>query len=606
MNFDATPVNINSILSIKKIYLIPRNQREFSWEKTQLEEFWQDITRNISLNNDEFSFNEYFIGTIVLAGTDSDKQLEIVDGQQRLSVITILLSLISREFRKLKEASLAEDIFKSYIVTVSSSLKRGSLDSKGQSLTEKIQRDTSKNYFKISFQSEEDLSNKPETIEEKKIRYAGLYFKKQLQKRLLCKLLIKKSNHSYSNEDYAFCLNALYNMITNYLKVVKISVDSEDDAYDIFEVLNARGINLSSIDLIKNKVFQSCTTTFPIDEAKQKWDDIVNKLAETDTNETISSYIRCWWLSNIGYVGEEQLYRSFKRAISEKPTILSPEEFLDKIHKDIDLYIKIIEPSTEHWPQSDQIDIYRALNAINIFNVSIPRPFILSLLRLRRDFPKRIPQKDLILVLKRIEDFHFKFNSVCKLRPSGIDSTYSVLAIKVNSIANKTQRQDLVKELSGLFERRLPNEKTFCSELNKRIHYSNKKNQQGKLIRYIFEKLERILSNTDEINTGAYSIEHILPQSINNKHYMGTLGNLLPIGYDINERCGNKLLIDKISVYRQSRMNIVKRFLNEIDAQVTDATEKGGDTSLCYDWNEDKIQKRTESLSSLIYSLFKP
>ncbi|MCO7049594.1 DUF262 domain-containing protein, partial [Proteus terrae] len=196
MNFDATPVNINSILSIKKIYVIPRNQREFSWENIQLDEFWQDITRNIKLEDDEFTFNEYFIGTIVLAGTDSDKQLEIVDGQQRLSVITILLSLISREFRKLKEDSLADDIFKSYIVTVSSTLKRGSLDSKGQSLTEKIQRDTTKNYFKTSFQSTEDCSNKPDTPEEKKIRYAGLYFKKKLQKRILCKLLLKKNNHT--------------------------------------------------------------------------------------------------------------------------------------------------------------------------------------------------------------------------------------------------------------------------------------------------------------------------------------------------------------------------------------------------------------------------
>ena len=605
MNFDATPVNINSILSIKKIYVIPRNQREFSWENIQLDEFWQDITRNIKLEDDEFTFNEYFIGTIVLAGTDSDKQLEIVDGQQRLSVITILLSLISREFRKLKEDSLADDIFKSYIVTVSSTLKRGSLDSKGQSLTEKIQRDTTKNYFKTSFQSTEDCSNKPDTPEEKKIRYAGLYFKKKLQKRILCKLLLKKNNHTYNNEDYAFCLNALYNMITNYLKVVKISVDSEDDAYDIFEVLNARGINLSSIDLIKNKVFQSCTTTFPVDEAKQKWDSIANKLAETDTNETMSSYIRCWWLSKIGYVGEEQLYRSFKRSISENQLILTPQNFLDQIHKDIDLYIKIIEPSTDHWPQSDQIDIYRALNAINIFNVSIPRPFILSLLRLRRDFPKRIPQKDLILILKRIEDFHFKFNSICKLRPSGIDSTYSVLAVKVNAIINKTQRKELIQELSDLFARKVPNEKTFCVELDKRIHYSNKKNKQGKLIRYIFEKLERILSNTDEINTGSYSIEHILPQSLNSKHYIGTLGNLLPIGYDINEKCGNKLLIDKISIYRKSKMNIVKRFISDVDKQVSEAEEKNEDISSCYDWNEDKIKKRTQNLSLLIYSLFK-
>lgn len=65
-------------------------------------------------------------------------------------------------------------------------------------------------------------------------------------------------------------MTAVYRMITNYLKLVKISVGKEDDAYDIFgSVENARGINLSSIDLIKNKVFQTCTQTYPVDIAKQ-------------------------------------------------------------------------------------------------------------------------------------------------------------------------------------------------------------------------------------------------------------------------------------------------------------------------------------------------
>lgn len=593
MNFDATPVNINSILSIKKIYVIPRNQRDFSWEKVQLDEFWQDIIRNIKLKNKEFSFNEYFIGTIVLAGTDSDKSLEIVDGQQRLSVITILLSLISREFRKIGFTSLADDIYKSYIVTVSSSLNRNSLDSNGQSLTEKIKKDASKDFFKKSFQGDEDCLDKPKTIEERKISYAGLFFKKRLQKRILCKLLLKKSNHTYDNNEYAQCLDALYTMLTDFLKVVKISVDSEDDAYDIFEVLNARGINLSSIDLIKNKVFQSCTSTFPIDTAKKKWDYIVNKLAETDSNESITTYVRCWWLSKIGYVGDEQLYRSFKRATSDQPAIISPKDFLDQIHDDIDLYVQIISPSHEHWPQSDQIEIFRALNALNVFNVSIPRPFILSLLRLRRDFPRRMPQKELISILKKIEDFHFKFNAICKQRPSGIDSTYSVLAIQLNSVENKRNRVSLVHDLNDLLERKLPNEKLFCAELEKRIYYSNKKSQQGKLIRYIFEKLERILSNSDEINTGQYSIEHILPQSTTGSRNIGSLGNLLPLGYDINERCSNKKLSDKFELYKKSKMNIVKRFVNDI--------EKSG----CYDWDDIKIQERTRNLSALIYSLFK-
>lgn len=78
MNFDATPLNIKNILSVKQRYVIPRNQREFSWEKLQLEELWQDIVRNIRLNEDgqNLECSEYFIGTIVLSGADSDDVLK--------------------------------------------------------------------------------------------------------------------------------------------------------------------------------------------------------------------------------------------------------------------------------------------------------------------------------------------------------------------------------------------------------------------------------------------------------------------------------------------------------------------------------------------------
>ncbi|MCB7534414.1 DUF262 domain-containing protein, partial [Escherichia coli] len=114
MNFDATPLNIKNILSVKQRYVIPRNQREFSWEKLQLEELWQDIVRNIRLNEDgqNLECSEYFIGTIVLSGADRDDGLELVDGQQRFSVITILLSFISRKMPSLGPDSLADDIFK--------------------------------------------------------------------------------------------------------------------------------------------------------------------------------------------------------------------------------------------------------------------------------------------------------------------------------------------------------------------------------------------------------------------------------------------------------------------------------------------------------------
>lgn len=72
-------------------------------EKTEVRELWEDIVGNISCSESEFSHSEYFIGTIVLVGDDKKSSLLIVDGQQRLTTLTILLSAICRSFIKIDE-----------------------------------------------------------------------------------------------------------------------------------------------------------------------------------------------------------------------------------------------------------------------------------------------------------------------------------------------------------------------------------------------------------------------------------------------------------------------------------------------------------------------
>lgn len=322
MNFDAVQVDINDILSVNRRYLIPRNQREFSWEKLQLEEFWDDIKRNIIYNNGSFNLNEYFLGTVVLSGTTDSTMLEIIDGQQRLSVITIILSIISRKLRGLNYIESADDIVNTYLVS------KATLISAKAHLIEKIAKSNGRDFFKLKCQAKEDANPEVKSDEDERINYAYNFFDRRLQKQEACKLLNKsKLGVRYSEEEYIQCLSAILKMITSYLKTVRILVPSTDDAYDVFEVLNARGISLSSIDLIKNKILQYCskeTDIYPEDTAKKQWSNIEDGLIELNSKLSMSDYIRIWWMSNFGYIGEDQLYRSFKKKIAEKDAMITP------------------------------------------------------------------------------------------------------------------------------------------------------------------------------------------------------------------------------------------------------------------------------------------
>jgi len=592
MNFDATPLNIKNILSVKQRYVIPRNQREFSWEKLQLDELWQDIIRNIKINpkGDKFELNEYFIGTIVLSGADSDDILEVVDGQQRFSVITILLSLISRILRKNGQNDFADDIFKTYIVTANQKFDRNSVNSSGDSVVEKLSKNSDRAFFKLRFQDKFEHKADITCDEDKKIHYAGLYLSRKLGKKALCSSLLRDGAGKYTKEDYIFCLNAVYNMVTNYLKLVRISVGKEDDAYDIFEVLNARGINLSSIDLIKNKIFQSCVETYPVDHAKQKWDYITNCIETRDNNATMADYVRCWWLSRFNYIGEDQLYRAFKRELNEGTSGMTATSFLDELHKDVDLYCKIIAPDTDDWPQQDQKYIYNSLKAFEIFNVSIPRPFILSLLRKRREKPKSLLQSKVIDCLKSLEKFHFRFNAICRLRPSGIDAKYSVLAVNLDKANVKSDIESVLKEANTYFSTKSPNEKIFNEAFTKNLFYTNKKTSQRKLIMYIFEHMEKNLRGTHELKLDLVSLEHIGSQSTFDANTVGLMGNLLPLCFTLNESCKNDDLSKKSLEYKKSNLRIVQDFLEAIAAN--------GNS-----WDSQKVRERTLAMSANAYNI---
>ncbi|EAA9185624.1 DUF262 domain-containing protein [Salmonella enterica subsp. enterica serovar Alachua] len=592
MNFDATPLNIKNILSVKQRYVIPRNQREFSWEKLQLDELWQDIIRNIKINSkgDAFEFNEYFIGTIVLSGADSDDVLEVVDGQQRFSVITILLSLISRLLRKNGQEEFADDIFKTYIVTANQTFNRNSVSSGGDSVVEKLSKNSDRAFFKLKFQDKLEHKACVTCDEDKKILYAGLYLSRKLGKKALCSSLLRDGADKYKKEDYLFCLHAVYNMVTNYLKLVRISVGKEDDAYDIFEVLNARGINLSSIDLIKNKVFQSCVETYPVDKAKEKWDYITSCIEARDSNSTMVDYVRCWWLSKFNYIGEDQLYRAFKRELNEGVSGLTATSFLDELHKDVDLYCKIISPDVDDWPQQDQRGIFNSLKAFEIFNVSIPRPFILSLLRKRRDKSRSLSQKSLIECLACLERFHFRFNAICRLRPSGIDAKYSVLAVSLDKAANKRSVDLTINDAVSYFSTKSPNEKIFNEAFIKNLFYTNKKASQRKLIMYIFERFEKGLRGTNELKLDLVSLEHIGAQSSFDSEVVGLMGNLLPLCFTLNESCKNDDLSKKIPEYKKSNLRLVNEFIDEV------STDGGV-------WNPQKVKDRTLSMSARAYNL---
>lgn len=91
---------IRDLLKCGATFTIPRFQREYSWDKANYKEFFEDMIKSLEVSNDGITVSDYFLGTMLFVGElKSGNEVEVVDGQQRLTTITILFSAISDHFK---------------------------------------------------------------------------------------------------------------------------------------------------------------------------------------------------------------------------------------------------------------------------------------------------------------------------------------------------------------------------------------------------------------------------------------------------------------------------------------------------------------------------
>lgn len=253
MELNAYTKTIRDLFSVSKKYIVPRFQREYSWGKDEIDALWDDVTDNIKIEKGKCVNQEYFIGAIVLIGEDKSFELLIVDGQQRLTTITILLSALVQALKGINDGN-AQALYSNY------------LEGKDEDNNPyfKLINETPKPFFQRSIQFYEKENVTPSNKEERVLQDAyNLLIKKLEITDLVSKIDSDKNLVGDEAQRYYKILISLRDQILNYLKVIYITVKDEDDAYTIFETLNARGINLTPVDLIKNEVFKNLKRTHP-------------------------------------------------------------------------------------------------------------------------------------------------------------------------------------------------------------------------------------------------------------------------------------------------------------------------------------------------------
>src|SRR3989338_9813727 len=108
-SFESRRLTLGELITGANIYEVPSHQRDYSWEKEEIEEFWRDLIGAIKEEN-------YFFGSMIFQDSINEKIKIILDGQQRLATVTILLSAIRDLLYELKDYDYAQEIQSHFII----------------------------------------------------------------------------------------------------------------------------------------------------------------------------------------------------------------------------------------------------------------------------------------------------------------------------------------------------------------------------------------------------------------------------------------------------------------------------------------------------------
>lgn len=486
-------------------FVIPIYQRVYSWEKEQCEQLWDDI---IKIGGND-KMNGYFIGSILYVrdGNTHSSPLLIIDGQQRLTTITLLFIALrnhsSDEVKILEEFSRKET--ESYLIN---SDKDG--DKKFRLILSESDKDTLLSLI-------DKNKRKPSEPSVKIVENFELFEK-------------------WISENTGK-LETIFKGLEK-LMIVWIALEKEkDDPQLIFESMNSKGIELTQTDLIRNYIVMETEVEKQEDFYNQYWRAMEENFKQNET--LFNRFVRHYLTIKTGKIPNiKKVYEAFKDYQQKEG--IEIEDLLKDLQKYCGYFCQIA------FKKEDNKGLNKALSFLVDLEMDVVYPLLLELYS---DYSDGVlSDKDFISIINLIESCLFR-RAVCGIPSSGLNKFFA-------SFTKKIQKDQYLESIKAHF---LSLEKTtgkFPKDSEFRDSFITIDFYHFKKIKYFLERLEKF--DTEEpVDTQKCNTEHIMPQTLTpewqkdlgenfeaiHEKYLHTIGNLTLTGY--NSKYSNKPFKEK-------------------------------------------------------------
>lgn len=550
---DSTTNHFGSLIRSGVKFIIPKFQRDYSWDVEQWDDLWQDIEAMLEEKSD------HYMGYLVLQSSNGKDSL-IIDGQQRFTTITIIILAAIKSIQKLIE--------------------------KGEEVTENEQRiKTLKNTYignvdPVSLEYDNilvlnrnnDSYYKDYIVKLGELRLRNTSYTEKLMKKCFEWYEHKLVDRYKSGKEYAEFITYLVDNL--YFTIIRVS--NEMNAFKVFETLNARGVQLSSADLLKNYLFSLVDNTSDhpdrINSLEEKWSSLTKNIQA----EKLPDFIRYYWNSKNKTVRSNDLFKAIRGNVKTGADVFN---VINEMLGYSDIYMALKNPNDELW-QGDR-SLMENIELLNVFNLKQPYSLLMTAFKV-------LDPDSFARLLNDVITVGFRYSVICGRNPNDIERVYNSIAISIFS--NKQYDRTLLIPV-------YVTDQEFIPIFNQRSFVDNARN--NKIIKYILGKIERFKGGHHEINllSDFDTIEHILPQSPGEEwgddnydfdSLIFRLGNLCLLEKNINKEIENKPYSIKTQRYVESTFVTTKSIPEHYS-----------------DWNRESINSRQLQMGSCAKSIWK-
>lgn len=554
--------DLKELLSNGKSYSVPPYQRDYSWKEEHWEDLWEDLM------NIEASREDHYMGAVVLESGER-KHFRIIDGQQRMATLSILVLACVDYLVGLANEGVDEKANKERASLLESSYI-GAKDPTSLRITPKLKLNANDDdFFQLNLAQRKPPQGGVRGLRDsEKLLWQCFQFFKG-------KVLAKFSRNKKGEEVASF----VSEIVTERLVFISVRVQDQLSAYTVFETLNARGLELTETDLLKNYLLSLADrlSKSQMEPVLKQWGRITGRVGIAGFPEFLRHHLN----SHREYVRQKQLFKTIKRDVTTLDNVF---ELLDQLENDAAWFEGLGDYASQFW--LDYPGAREQVRVLNLFNVSQFTPLVLA----AKDVFK--VAQDLVEILRYCAVLSVRFNGVSRRSTHLLEEIYNRAALEIRR-GTATSLNAVRQSLRPIY---IPDEE-FEADFSA-LQLKNR-STSGKRLRYFLAKIEKQLSGadiSDEAMTA--TVEHILPENPDEagwEHFSAEaherscerVGNYSLLERNLNgQRAGNAPFSQKQMVYAQSQYRTSK--------ELTQYT----------DWTEETIAKRQTELARTAKSVW--